>query len=328
MKWAHKIIQCEDGEVKAVCPEIISVSRSTDIPAFFPEWFVEQFQKGYVRWQNPFNQQVQYVSFEKTCAIVFCSKNPAPLMPYLDLFDRRGIAYYFQFTLNDYDRERFEPNVPPLAERVLTFRSLSRRLGKERVVWRFDPLILTDELTVEKLLEKVKRVGDQIHPYTEKLVTSFVDIAAYVKVQRNLARTGLNWKEFDQAGMIRMAEGLSKLNEPWGLTIATCGEKVDLSNYGIGPNKCIDEELLFRISVDGSPLREFLQSHGVGQGDVFPLTPRHKDSGQRADCGCFMCKDIGRYSTCNHLCVYCYANSSPAAVAANVARMDRDGDCI
>jgi len=327
MKWTQKTIETAEGRVNAVCPEIVSASRSTDIPAFYPEWFVQQFRQGYVRWQNPFSQQVQYVSFEKTCAFVFWSKNPAPLIPHLRMLDELGIPYYFLFTLNDYDDEGFEPNVPPLEQRAKVFRELSDRLGKERVVWRFDPLIVTDELTVGKLLEKVKRVGEKLRPYTEKLVFSFIDIAKYMTVRRNLARAGHYWKDIRHDDKLRIAEGLAALNKIWRLSVTSCAEKLDLSAYGIMHSKCIDENLLFRISREDSPLRRFLVSQGIGQSELF-VNPRKRRNNQRADCGCFPSKDIGRYSTCKHFCVYCYANSSPTAVAANAARINNHGDCI
>ncbi len=177
--------------VDAIAPLIVSASRSTDIPAFYGDWFMERLRAGYVKWKSPFGGNPVYVSFAKTRVFAFWSKNPAPFLPHLETLDRKGYRYYFLFTLNDYDAESLEPNVPPVDERIETFIRLSRRIGKGRVVWRFDPLVLSDRITVEDLLEKVRYIGDQIAPFTERLVFSFVDVEKYAKVQRNLRAGGV-----------------------------------------------------------------------------------------------------------------------------------------
>ena len=147
--WKKEEIEIADGtKVLAQMPVIVSASRSTDIPAFYSDWFMERLKAGYVKWFNPFNGVPLYVGFKKMRCIVFWSKNPRPMLVHLDALDAICPNYYFQFTLNDYDAERIEPRVPPLDERVETFKRLSERVGKDRVVWRFDPLILTDKLSV------------------------------------------------------------------------------------------------------------------------------------------------------------------------------------
>ncbi len=177
--------------VEAIAPLIISASRSTDIPAFYGDWFMERLAAGYVRWKSPFGGNPVYVSFEKTRVFVFWSKNPAPFLSRIGELDRMGYGYYFLFTLNDYDAERLEPGVPSVDERIDTFIRLSRRIGKGRVVWRFDPLVLSDRITVQDLLEKIESIGDRIAPFTERLVFSFVDIEKYAKVRRNLQAAGI-----------------------------------------------------------------------------------------------------------------------------------------
>ncbi|NTU73999.1 DUF1848 domain-containing protein, partial [Candidatus Roizmanbacteria bacterium] len=136
--WDKTKISLHSGErVDAIAPVIVSASRATDIPAFFSPWFINRLKAGYMRWTNPFNaNQVQYVSFQKTRAIVFWSKNPQPLLRYLHEIDEKRINYYFQFTLNDYEKEGLEPNVGPLLKRVETFKALVEKVGKKRVIWR------------------------------------------------------------------------------------------------------------------------------------------------------------------------------------------------
>lgn len=139
--WDRTTIHTPNGPQPAIEPLIISASRATDIPAFHADRFFRFLESGYVQWVNPFNRQVQYVSFAKTRVIVFWTKNPKPLIPYLSELNRRGIGYYFQYTLNDYEQEGLEPNMPAMEDRLQTFMDLSQQIGKEKVIWRFDPLI-------------------------------------------------------------------------------------------------------------------------------------------------------------------------------------------
>lgn len=229
-------ITTDNGEqVEAQVPIIISASRSTDIPAFYAKWFINRLKAGYCVWCNPFNQQPMYVSFKKTKAVVFWSKNPRPLIPYLHELDERSIHYYFQFTLNDYDKEQFEPNVPSVEKRIGTFKELAEKIGKEKVIWRFDPLVLTDKIGVDELLRKVEKIGNQLKGYTEKLVFSFADIGnIYKKVENNLKRLNINYQEFTTQTMNEFAKGLCELNKDWNFSLATCAEEMDLVKYN-GP---------------------------------------------------------------------------------------------
>ena len=174
--------------VDATAPVIISASRSTDIPAFYAKWFFNRLAKGYCTWYNPFNQQKMYISFKNCKVIVFWTKNPKPIIPYLHLLDEMDIHYYFQVTLNDYVKERFEPNVPSVDERVETFKQLSDMIGKEKVIWRFDPLIITPSIGPRELLTRIWNIGNKLKGYTNKLVFSFVDVKTYRKVQNNFVK--------------------------------------------------------------------------------------------------------------------------------------------
>lgn len=312
----EKILICTDsGEtVEAMSPVIISASRSTDIPAFYSKWFFDRINKGYCVWRNPFNQKPNYVSFSKCKAVVFWTKNPEPIIPYLSELEKRGICYYFHITLNDYAHERLEPNVPTVAERIDTFRRLATKIGKERVIWRFDPLLLSNEISMDVLLKRIGNIGRQLKGYTEKLVFSFIDIASYRKVQNNLVGFGV--REFAADEQVQFAKGLAELNKDLGFELATCGELVDLSEYGIKHNKCVDDELMMRLFNDDAKLMEFIGA----EYDMFngwQIKKSKKDKGQRKACGCIVSKDIGAYNTCPHLCRYCYANSSDALVKKN-----------
>jgi hypothetical protein len=307
-----------DGIVEAAAPVIVSASRRTDIPAFHAEWFVQRLQAGYAKWTNPFNGTPQYISFAKTRAVVFWSKDPRPMLPHLAELDRRGIGYYFQFTLNDYEAEGLEPGVPPLSERIATFRELAQTIGKAKVVWRADPFLLADGLDVDRLVERVARIGERVHPWTEKLVIAFADIERYAKVRNRLRKFGRGCRELTPEEMRAFAEKLSTAASGWGLQIATCAEAIDLAPCGIGRNKCIDDALLERLFAHDETLVQFLGPPETRQ--------KLKDKGQRKECGCIVSKDIGAYDTCPHFCRYCYANSSEKAVDAAVRRQHAERD--
>lgn len=318
--WEKEKLALPDGRVvDAICPVIVSASRSTDIPAFFSTWFSNRLRAGYMRWTNPFNaNQVQHVSFQSTRVFVFWSKNPKPLIRYLPQIEDKGINYYFQFTLNDYERDGLEPNVPPLAQRIETFKFLSERLGKKRMIWRYDPLILTETLTPDVLVDRLAHVAELLRGYTEKLVISFADIGVYRKVQSNLKRDHVNYRDFTADMMVELAEKIAQRNREWGLRIATCAENIDLNRLGIEHNRCIDDDLMIDLFPDDSRLMDFLGY----EPDLFAVSSRPylKDKGQRQECGCIVSKDIGMYNTCHHLCTYCYANASAKAVENNLRK--------
>jgi DNA repair photolyase len=264
---------------------------------------------------------------------VFWTKNAEPMMKYLSELDKRGINYYFTYTLNDYEKEKLEPKVPPLQQRIDAFKRLSNTIGKGRAVWRFDPLILTNTITVDTLLDKIYGIGKQIHTHTEKLVISFIDINLYKKVRQNLVAAGFrDCKEFTIEDMKEIAKGLQEMNKEWNIEIATCAEATDLSEYGINHNKCIDDELMIRQFSHDKELMDFL-GYVPPQEGLLPFieakgkgTKVLKDLGQRKDCGCIPSKDIGQYDTCINGCIYCYANTSPRIAQMNYQKHRSKGE--
>lgn len=335
--WSHTEINIDGRLVKAQVPVIVSASRSTDIPAFYADWFFKRLEIGYSAWTNPFNGVKSYVSYDKTRFIVFWSKNPLPLLEYLDELERRNIGCYVQFSLNDYEAEKLERNVPPLQERIETFKRLVDRLGKGGVVWRFDPLVLTDDIDISKLLQKIENIGDQLKGYTEKLVFSFADIRTYRKVETNLKSNGIPYHEWTEELMTEFAAKLVSLNKTkgWGFKLATCGEK---GTYpGVEHNHCVDDELIIRRAYEDKELMQFLKAttHPMPAPNLFGESEQlpadaiilgngyyatrgdNRDKGQREFCGCMKSKDIGQYNTCIHMCEYCYANTSKQSAALN-----------
>lgn len=332
-------ITLSDGrQVEAAAPVIVSASRATDIPAFYAEWFFGRLKAGYCSWRNPFSGVDSYVSFAKTRFIVFWSKNPDPIIPYLTVLKDLGIGCYVQYTLNDYEIERFEPDVPPLSKRIDTFRRLVEILGFGHVVWRFDPLLLTDNIGIPELLTKIENIVTQLRGYTEKMVFSFADISGYQKVKKNLDKSEVRYIEWDEYMMEKFASQLSKMNHEkgWNLQLATCGERIDLSRYGIIHNRCVDDELITRLAWHdcelmthlGIKIHKYAPSifgiQDLPEGAIhisdsmYAIRSRsNKAFGQRVHCGCTESKDIGRYDTCPHGCFYCYANTSPMNAQRN-----------
>lgn len=328
----------EDGTtVPCQEPIVVSASRSTDIPAFYSDWFFHRMKVGYSAWKNPFNGVKMYVSYAKTRFIVFWSKNPRPLLNHLDELKERGIGCYIQYSLNDYEEEKLERGVPPLAERTDTFKRLVDALGFGSVVWRFDPLMLTDDIDIDKLLKKIENIGDQLKGYTEKLVFSFADIALYRRVKSNLEANGVPYHEWTEEQMTEFARRLVEMNQRkgWNYKLATCGEK---GRYlGVEPNHCVDDDLIIRRAYHDKELMSFLKAEikpmplqdlfgesaplpegaivlGNGQ---YATRGDNRDKGQREFCGCMKSKDIGQYNTCIHMCEYCYANTSKEMALAN-----------
>lgn len=246
-------ITTDSGErVWAAAPVIVSASRATDIPACYTEWFFRRLQRGYAVRRNPFNNTRVPVSFARTRVVVFWSKNPRPLLPRLGELEEREIHSLLHYTLNDYVAEGFEPNLPPLDERIDTFRACAERLGRDRVIWRFDPLLLTDRLDVGELLHRIGRLGDRLSGYTSKLVFSFADIRNYRRVAHNRC--------IDDSLLVRLFPGDRVLMEHLGAAPGTlfgpaaepphrkdpgqrpacgCCPSRDIGGYGTCPHGCL-----------------------------------------------------------------------------------------
>jgi hypothetical protein len=255
-------------------PHIISVSRREDLPAFRTSWFLEKLEKGEIDMINPFSGMNYKIYLDEVKLAVFWTKNPRPFMKHIkDL----PFNYYFQYTLNDYPE--YELRVPPLEERIQTFKDLSNDIGKEKVIWRFDPIIVDKRISEEEIFKRIKNIGDQIYLYTNKLVFSYID--PYQKL-------GNKFYEIDTDTKISIAKQLLEFNKTWGLTLATCAESINLE--GIEHNKCIDPDLIERICGPQKWIKD------------------KKDKSQRPDCGCIASADIGTFKTCRHLCLYCYSS--------------------
>lgn len=270
---------------------ILSVSRRTDIPAFYSEWFINRIREGFVMVRNPMNYHgVSRISLSPDLVdcIVFWSKNPAPLLPYLDQIAEK-YPFYFQFTLNAYGTD-IEPNLPAICERFDTFRYISEKYGKESIIWRYDPVMLTEQYSIDWHIRNFTYIADQLKGYTNSCVFSFVDI--YDKVKNNLKAENVVQLTQNEINIIaREFSGIAHAN---AITLKTCAEEVDLDEYGIEHSCCVDPALISKL--------------------VRCDISAKKDINQRQICGCVESIDIGQYNTCKHGCKYCYANYSQSSV--------------
>ena len=269
---------------------ILSVSRRTDIPAFYSQWFYNRLKAGFVYVRNPMDKhQVSKIPIntEVVDAIVFWTKNPEAMLPKLSALD--AYSYYFQFTLNPYNQE-IECSVPNKHRIIDTFKKLSDTIGPQKVIWRYDPVLMTNKIGVEEHLHQFHKLGQQLQNYTNTCVISFMD--NYKKTERNTqsiyART-LSNNEVEA-----IASGFSAIAKAHAIKINTCAEKYDLKHHGIDKGRCIDNQLLETII--GAKLKV------------------QKDKNQRPLCGCIQSIDIGEYNTCKHHCLYCYANTNQKMV--------------
>ena len=272
---------------------IISSSRRTDIPAFYCKWFMNRIRAGYCAVPNPFNlNQVSFVSLkpEDVEVIVFWTRNPRPLMPYLKELDRMGYYYYFQYTIMDNPR-LIDTKTPSFKKALNTFRDLANQIGPEKIIWRYDPIFFTTITGTKFHHEMYSKISRHIKGHTFRSIVSIVDIYRKASKRiRELKDLGVeiiepNGKEFADF-MHAIVESAIKTN----LEIVSCAEELDLSVYGIKPGKCVDDEYVRKV-------------FGI---DV----TAKKDPSQRRKCECIVSKDIGMYDSCSYGCCYSYATGN------------------
>lgn len=273
---------------------ILSVSRRTDVPNYYSDWFFNRIKEKFVYVRNPMNaHQISKIDLspEIVDCIVFWTKNPQPMLDRLD--ELKDYTYYFQFTLTGYGTD-IECNVPHKKHVIIpVFQKLSKRIGREKVIWRYDPIMFTDKYTPEYHLKAFGQIAGALNGYTDKCVISFADV--YAKNRKNME--ALHAKEPDKAHLQEFAKQLGRLAASNHMEIASCAEEIDLESCGVKHNCCID--------------REFIESLLGCRIDAC------KDKNQRRACGCIESVEIGAYNTCRNGCKYCYANDSQEHVKNN-----------
>ncbi len=280
---------------------ILSVSRRTDIPNYYSDWFIARIKDGFLYVRNPMNvHQISKIDLspEVIDCIVFWTKNPVNMIEKLE--DLQKYMYYFQFTLTGYGKD-IEPNLPNKREELIpTFKRLSEKIGKERVIWRYDPILISKRYTINYHLKAFEQIASSLADYTEKVVISFVDL--YSKTQRNTRE--LDIRQITKEEMIEVAGEMARIASKYNLIIETCAEQISLQEVGIGHGSCIDKKLIERL----------LGCKLIAK----------KDKNQREECGCFESVEVGTYNTCLNGCKYCYANFNDNKVEDNIKLYNRD----
>jgi len=273
---------------------IISCSRRTDIPAFYADWLFARLRTGFVCVRNPRNpRQVRQIALtpDVVDGIVFWSKNPAPMLNRLR--ELKDYAYYFQFTVTPYGRD-IEPNVPDQPEVMRTFQRLSETIGPERVVWRYDPVLINRTYTAQAHLRQFEGMARMLAGFTRRVIISFLD-TDYRNVRRNARQ--LSAETLDEQDKLALAGRFAEIASGCGMEMQACAEETDFSACGITPARCVDAALL--EAQLGCRLRV------------------RKDPNQRPACGCARSVDIGMYNTCPNGCLYCYANYNAGEIRKN-----------
>lgn len=278
---------------------ILSVSRRTDIPNYYPDWFYNRIKEGFVYVRNPMNlHQVSKIDISPDVVdcIVFWTKNPEPMIGRLD--ELNAYNYYFQFTLTGYGRD-MEHNVPHKKEVMIpVFQKLSEKIGKKKVIWRYDPIIFTGVYTPEYHLKEFEQIACALNGYTDQCVISFVDV--YVKNRKKVK--ALNAYDLEEPALKEFCKNISRIAGANKMTVGSCAERKELTDCGIRHNCCIDQKLIEEIT-----------GYRIKAG---------KDKNQRPECGCIESMDIGTYDTCKNGCLYCYANGSQESVRKNCSKYD------
>ena len=275
---------------------IINTGQRTDIPAFYAKWFANRLREGIVCARNPFNhRQVSRYRLDPSVvdAIGFCSKNPAPMFPYMDLLEEYG-QYWF-VTITPYGRD-IEPAVPDKHQVLSDFRQLSRRVGIQSAHWRYDPIFLSERYTKEYHLSAFRQMAEALEGYTETVVISFIDL--YQKVRRNFPEV----REVEKADRLEIGKEMIRIAGEHGMTVRPCSEGDELAQFGADCSGCMT-----------------FQDYEKAIGKRL-IVPNYKPN--RPECACYIACDIGAYDTCRHLCRYCYANNDAKQVAENNRRHD------
>lgn len=270
---------------------ILHTGMRTDIPAFYTEWFINRLKEGFVMVRNPYNpiQVTKYhISPDIVDVIAFCTKNPKPFLSYMDMLKNYG-QYWF-VTITPYGKE-IEPNVPDKEEVIKSFQELSQKVGIHSIGWRYDPIFISEEYSVQRHIEDFEHMAALLSGYTNTCVISFIDL--YQKVLRNFPEV----REVKREERIELAKAFVQIGKKYNITIKACAEGSELALYGVDCSGCMTTEV-FEKAIDCS-----LE------------VPKVK--GARSECGCLLGCDIGAYNTCAHLCRYCYANYDAKTVIKN-----------
>ena len=279
---------------------ILFASGRTDIPAFYSNWFINRVKAGFVDVRNPFNQKlVSRIYFSDVDLIMFCSKNPLPMINKLDILK---VPVLFHVTITPYGKD-VEPNIPDKRLIIEGVKKLSLVLGIDNVVVRYDPIFLSDKYNVDYHIKAFDKLCKNLNGYVNKIIVSFMDEYKNVRSNRGILR----YRTITKEDYKRIGEAFSKSAMDNGMSVQTCFEDEDLTQYGFVKGECLSHELAYILT-----------------GKKFKSSNVRKEK----KCECVQMVDIGDYNSCMHMCKYCYANYDEKAVSSNFERHDDNSSLL
>ena len=281
---------------------IIQTGSRTDIPAFYSEWFLNRLREGFVLVRNPYDPSsvTRYrLSPDVVDLIGFCTKNPAPMLPHMDLL--RPYGQYWYVTITPYGKE-IEPGVPDKREVLDSFRRLSDTVGPDRMGWRYDPVFISGDYPAERHIRAFEYMAQTLSGYTHTAVISFVDL--YEKTKRNFPEV----RPVTAEQRLLLGKAFAEIAGQYGMTLRPCGEGDELAPFGADCSGCMTVAMY---------------EQALGRRLKVPKT-----APARKECACYLGGDIGAYNTCGHLCRYCYANYDAATVRKNLAAHDPESPLL
>lgn len=273
---------------------ILNVSGRTDIIAFYSKWFLNRLKEGYVDVRNPFNPNlVSRINFEDVDLILFCTKNPIPI---IDKLDNIKIPYIFHITITPYKND-IEPNLPSKSDIIKAVKKISTTIGIENVYVRYDPIFISKKYNLEYHIKAFTMLCSLLKGYVNTIIVSFID--NYQNVRKNLPY--LKYRSFTEEDYKLIGENFSKIAKNNNMVVQTCFEERNLTEYGFTKGECMSKELAFKLT--GKTYKKWQARKGNA-------------------CNCVELVDIGMYNSCNHLCKYCYANYDESKVKVNIKNHD------
>lgn len=279
---------------------ILFASGRTDIPAFYSKWFINRVKAGFVDVRNPFNQNlVSRINFSDVDLIMFCSKNPLPMIDKLKMLK---VPVLFHVTITPYSKD-VEPNIPDKRLIIEGVKKLSLVLGIDNVVLRYDPIFLSDKYNVDYHIRAFDKLCKNLNGYVNKIIVSFMDEYKNVRINKNI----LKYRTFTREDYKKIGEAFSKSAMDNGMSVQTCFEDEDLTEYGFVKGECLSHELAYILT-----------------GKKFKSSNVRKEK----KCECVQMVDIGDYNSCMHMCKYCYANYDEKAVSSNFKMHDDNSSLL
>lgn len=275
---------------------ILNTGSRTDIPAFYSTWFANRLREGFVLVRNPYYPQLvtRFVLDPKTVDVLsFCTKNPKPMLEYMELLKPFRQLWYV--TLTPYGKD-IEPNVPDKHEVIRSIQELSGAVGKDAVIWRYDPIFLSEKYSMEYHIRAFETIARSLKGYTGKVVISFLDL--YEKTKRNFPEG----KEVSYEDQVTLVKRIVELAREADMQVYTCHEDESLSAYGADTSGCMSQKVI--------------------EESIHELLNVPRLSAPRQGCTCLLGNDIGVYNTCTHFCKYCYANYDREAVMHQIKNHD------